>query len=167
MIEREDALDILACLVERSRAFDDELALSFRVKRLKRQRRTLITETESKATLTVRKWLIPQPRRCLKWEKMTVSPLSTYANVVVLTVEARDVLQSSPKHRRMPPMNLLQVDSYAPYLTDVIRVIWKISQDYERNIPDGEILEDEAMGHSMWKVIDDNVPSVNSFKIGT
>lgn len=49
--------------------------------------------------------------------------VSTYANVVVLTVEARDVLQSSPKHRRMPPMNLLQVDSYAPYLTDAIRVI--------------------------------------------
>jgi hypothetical protein len=146
-------LDILACLVERSVAFENELALSSRVETIQEADENAYHEEGGESNVDSENMVNSSASE--KVELAEDDRVSTFADIGVRTVEARDVLQSPPKNRRTPAIDLLRAD-FSPYLTGAIRVIRKISQDYERNMADGDILEDEAMGHSMrMKAIDE------------
>jgi hypothetical protein len=140
--------------VERSRAFDNELALSSRVETIQETAENAHHEDGGESNVDAEKMVDPSASEIV--ELREDDRVSTFADIGIRTVEARDVLQSPPKNRRTPPIDLLQADSFSPYLTDAIRVIRKISQDHEQNMADGDILEDEAMSHSMrMKAIDE------------
>jgi len=132
-IERDDALDILACLVERSVAFDQELVQSSQVETIEE----VDEHDEADDVAAAGKESFPGNE---KVELTDDDRVSTFADIGV-----RDV-KSPPPTRRRSARDLLQADSFSSDLTEAILMIRKISQDYERN--GSESSESSALNHS-------------------
>ena len=135
-IEREDALDILACLVERSVAFDQERALSSRVDTIEEA-----DENANQEEADVSKDTTEHVKSSSATEKMELiddDRVSTLVDIGVRPDSANETLQSPPKNRRTPQIEALQTDSFSSDLTDVISMIRKISQEYSNDAGDGE-----------------------------
>lgn len=140
-IERDDALDILACLVERSVAFDQELAQSSQVETIEEG-----DESEGKEEAgTGTNYPSESKGDSSESEKVELTDddrVSTFADIGV-----RDV-KSPPPTRRKSGIDLLQADSFSSDLTDAIFMIRKISQDYDGNEVGTEDPESSSMSHA-------------------
>ena len=128
-------MDILACLVERSVAFDKELAQSSRVETIQEADESVHQEHGGESSSFVSE----------KAELTEEDHASTFASIGAPTVESRDMLQSPPKNLRRSAINLPPSDSFSPDLTDAVSMLRRISQDFERTMA----VEGEAMNHSM------------------
>lgn len=156
-IEREDALDILSCLVERSVAFDQELAISLRVHTIQEAEEENDGRGDG-AEITVVSDASQAGEK--KAESADDDRISTFADIGVRDAESPDVLQSPPKGRRASASSTLEADAFSSDITESIRMIQRISQDYERNTSQGSRLETEDISHSMrMKAIDELLKS--------
>jgi len=139
-IERDDALDILACLVERSVAFDQELAESSQVETIEEVDEN--GEKEENDSTAVSTALESSASGNEKVELTEDDRVSTFAEIGVREVK------SPPPTRRRSAIDLLQTDSFSSDLTDAILMIRKISQEYERGGDAKDSLKSDTMNHS-------------------
>jgi hypothetical protein len=117
-IEREDALDILACLVERSIVFDQELESSFIAPAIAEV--TVAEDSGSDGE---------HGSRSIIAKRQDDDGVSTYANVGDRSIGN---LLSPPKTRRSPAADLSigRTDSFSSELAEAVKMIRMISRDY-------------------------------------
>jgi hypothetical protein len=140
--------------VERSVAFDKELAQPSRIETIQEADENAHQENGGESNFDSHN--IVGSFASEKVELTEEDHVSTFANIGAPTVEARDVLQSPPKNLRRSAIDLPPSDPFSPDLTDAIRMLRRISQDFERTMA----VEDEAMNHSMrMKAIDELLQS--------